>query len=719
MNRKRTLFEFSFTANRHHLDRDEREVTDESETEAGEPNSETGADDVETSGSAVKKRKTKVFHQKWTGQWQWLRKEEKGMKCSVCEKHHKSNPFTSADGCVNFRTSTLTRHAGSMDHTDSLRAEALQKDFNQAAATAKMQSVAHAKEGVEAAMKTVFWMAKEDIPIKKYTSMMELLKHQECGKLEKLGSGRNATYMSRSAGEDFQACVAEAIRTDIIEKIKLADMFSILTDESTDISITKQMVLYIRVIDSAFIPHTHFLQNVTIDNPKSDANVLFEAMEKCLTDHGLDLKKVKGFGSDGASVMVGKHNGVATKVKGKSPHCVNIHCMAHRFNLATSQASKHIPYLQEFEKTLSDLYYYFGGSKSGNRKCELEDIQKILNDPKVKVKECHEIRWIAFSEAVFAIYRCWPSLVTYFKRHDKSSKGLRSKLLDYRFVVVLYLLMDILPSVAQMSMVLQKQDIDVAAVKPAFEGLKDKIKLARRRKSHYQEELREKLKTKKAGDVTEVEMKGHQLDFGKKLRTTNKDLEEIRHTFCDTLGKNIDERFPLESVTVSSAFHVFGMRSLSFLSKEAQNKYGEKEIKILVDHYGAEMSKGDVTSPAMVDPVKCVEEWHLAKGIVLDQMYPRDSTRLLLKLLFQFHEDVLPNLLVLANLCLIMPYQTADCERGFSCQNGIKTARRNRMCEEHLNTLMTIKCEGGKLEEYDMSKALLIWKGKKQRRGIP
>ena len=43
------------------------------------------------------------------------------------------------------------------------------------------------------------------------------------------------------------------------------------------------------------------------------------------------LQQLKVFGSDDAAVMVGRKSGVATGVKQKSPHCINIHYMAHRF----------------------------------------------------------------------------------------------------------------------------------------------------------------------------------------------------------------------------------------------------------------------------------------------------------------------------------------------------------------------------------------------------
>lgn len=146
--------------------------------------------------------------------------------------------------------------------------------------------------------------------------------------------------------------------------------------------------------------------------------------------------------------------------------------------------------------------------------------------------------------------------------------------------------------------------------------------------------------------------------------------------FCGNLAKkkqkNIDDRFPKDELSVATSFSVLSMRPLSFLSKEEQESYGNQELQVLIDHYGEAAESGDIISNPLIDKVKCQEEWSLAKKIVMEQHYPRDSTKLLWKLLFDFHKAVLPNMIKLSNLALIMPYQTADCERGFSCQNGIK-----------------------------------------------
>ena len=46
-----------------------------------------------------------------------------------------------------------------------------------------------------------------------------------------------------------------------------------------------------------------------------------------------------------------------------------------------------------------------------------------------------------------------------------------------------------------------------------------------------------------------------------------------------------------------------------------------------------------------------------------------------------------PNLLMLAEICLLLPLQTVDVEHGFSDQNLTKTALRNRLGELILGQL--------------------------------
>ena len=561
-------------------------------------------------------------------------------------------------------------------------------------------------------------MAQEDLPISKYSSCMSMLKLNSTPGAVNLPQAGNATYTSTRSGEDFQACIAEEIHGRLVGELKKASFFSIIIDESTDIAVNKHMVVYVRYVDDHFVPKTAFLKNLTINDPKSTARVLYQHVRDCLTGEELDVSRVLGFGSDGAAVMVGKKGGVAALLRKESPHGVNIHCVAHRFNLATSQASKDIPFLKKIESTLTDLYYHFGGSKSGNRKCELAEIQKVLEDPVLKVKECHQIRWTGFFLAVKAVHTSWGALMTYFRDHiDQKSLEIYNVLRQYQFLAILSMLMDVLPSVNQVSLLLQKRDLDIACLQPALKTLKEKIKKAKLGTAHYQSELMDKLdKTKDKGKTIALKYRGKAIDFGDNVSDTTKVIKEIRENFCDALLSNIKARFPKETSDLTTSFAVLGMRALEAQTAEGREEFGVEEIHTLASFYGEEAKNGETISRPLITKEACLEEWSLAKEVVLQNRYPKHSTQALYKLLADNHGDTFPNLLRLANLAMIMPYHTADCERGFSCQNGILTARRNRLTEASMNVLMTIKSEGGKLEEYDFGPAAALWSKKKDRR---
>ena len=94
------------------------------------------------------------------------------------------------------------------------------------------------------------------------------------------------------------------------------------TDETTDLSTTKRLIIYVKAIVNSQV-RTSFLVLEQICDGSSNSIV------QCLKD-----TMVK---SDGASAMVGIHNGVSAQIK---PTLISVHCVAHRLSLAVIQAAK-------------------------------------------------------------------------------------------------------------------------------------------------------------------------------------------------------------------------------------------------------------------------------------------------------------------------------------------------------------------------------------------
>ena len=97
---------------------------------------------------------------------------------------------------------------------------------------------------------------------------------------------------------------------------------------------------------------------VDIQDIDGTANTIVEAIHSFLAKKALDIDKLRGFATNGASVMVGCRTGVVTQLKQCCPSLISIHCVNHRLALAASPAADHIPYPSAFLNTLGICFLF-------------------------------------------------------------------------------------------------------------------------------------------------------------------------------------------------------------------------------------------------------------------------------------------------------------------------------------------------------------------------
>ena len=126
------------------------------------------------------------------------------------------------------------------------------------------------------------------------------------------------------------------------EQLIISDLgdqgYSLLLDESNDISITKLLGIVIRYyskVKNTIV--TTYLEMVELKDCTADGIV--EALKICLHKRGLNLNKLLAIGTDNASVMTGINNGVYAKLKNKIPNLQLIRCICHSLQLAVSHAA--------------------------------------------------------------------------------------------------------------------------------------------------------------------------------------------------------------------------------------------------------------------------------------------------------------------------------------------------------------------------------------------
>ena len=129
--------------------------------------------------------------------------------------------------------------------------------------------------------------------------------------------------------------LSATVEEEILQEISAiySPLISILCDESTDIAILKQLVVYVRYIKNGEVV-TRFLK---IQDLLDGTVVTIEtALIDILSKLQIPLEKVAVFGSDGAAVMVGRRNGVATKLKNRIPHLVAVQCVCSSLGISYS-----------------------------------------------------------------------------------------------------------------------------------------------------------------------------------------------------------------------------------------------------------------------------------------------------------------------------------------------------------------------------------------------
>ncbi|XP_022883163.1 zinc finger MYM-type protein 1-like [Olea europaea var. sylvestris] len=155
----------------------------------------------------------------------------------------------------------------------------------------------------------------------------------------------NAPHNCKLTSPDVQkdivnACAIETI--DFIIKDVGDSLFSILVDESCDVSMKEQMSIVLRYVDNFGHVNERFIgiEHVT----STMALSLKAAINKVFSKYNLSMSRLRGQGYDGANNMQCKFNGLKTLILNESPCAFYIYCFDHQLQLAlVAVAKKDIP----------------------------------------------------------------------------------------------------------------------------------------------------------------------------------------------------------------------------------------------------------------------------------------------------------------------------------------------------------------------------------------
>ena len=187
-----------------------------------ETQNHTVNDTVDNDDSAAEKAGEKRdFQPRWLQQHHWLRydKSQNKVICKLCSKIGAKNALSL--GTDNFKTSTLYRHTTHKDHQRALIAPKEGKNFKQAV----NKVLTNEEKGITTALKMVYWLTQEGMPLSKYGSMLRFMKSCETPYLENLKVSDTIDYSSYDTAKGLLEALSNVIDTDTTEKMKDSQHF--------------------------------------------------------------------------------------------------------------------------------------------------------------------------------------------------------------------------------------------------------------------------------------------------------------------------------------------------------------------------------------------------------------------------------------------------------------------------------------------------------------
>ncbi|XP_076889284.1 uncharacterized protein LOC143540003 [Bidens hawaiensis] len=264
---------------------------------------------------------------------------------------------------------------------------------------------------------------------------------EEIGKVILGNAPGNNQMTSPSIQKELCNCFAEEVLKRIFEELN-DDVFSILVDESRDISKKEQMAVVLRYVDKLGFVKERFIGLVHV--METTALSLKAAIDDLFARHNLSIGRVRGQGYDGASNM-----------------SVNV----------VSGSCKRIDLLRESQRESLGLNSEVETGSGKNQELSLA--------------RAGDTRWSSHEKTILRLLTLYPCVIDVleyieksgeFSNYQNESRGLQEFIKTFNFVFYLHLMKYILGVTNTLCQALQRKDQDmlnaVKLVKLTDEGLK-------------------------------------------------------------------------------------------------------------------------------------------------------------------------------------------------------------------------------------------------------
>ncbi|XP_054767064.2 SCAN domain-containing protein 3-like [Lytechinus pictus] len=264
--------------------------------------------------------------------------------------------------------------------------------------------------------------------------------------------------------------LANNLKDELLEKLKVADAISLAIDESTDITDVAQLALFVRFLDESSGTFREELLELLPLTGSTTSSDIFSTISSFFDAHGISIAKVKSLLTDGAPAMVGKKTGVAARMKEVSPGLLSFHCLIHNSVLC---AKINNDFAEPLNKLIEIVNFLRAKSSKQHR-----DLRTFLQDEEAEYFDIPlhtAVRWLSKGEVLKRMWTLRAHIVSYLGQStDVRAKKHLGFMTDDGMMTKIAFLVDIFTHLNGLNLKLQGRGKSLAACRKTvktFQGM--------------------------------------------------------------------------------------------------------------------------------------------------------------------------------------------------------------------------------------------------------
>lgn len=584
------------------------------------------------------------------------------------------------------------------------------------------------REAVKSIIETILFNAENELPLRgdNDSGPLDLTKLQQSeGKFRRLlrfrveagdsalekhlsKAKKNAMYLSPDIQTEILEISARIIQESLVENINASESFSVLADETMDVSSTEQISLCARYVSvdgsGKHVLKEDFLTFVPISSQCSD--YVTQAILNTCRKLGLNMSFLVGQGYDGASAFAGHINGVAAQIKKQFPKAVYVHCASHRLNLAISNAMM-VPMIKNCLAVVHEIIKFFKYSSYASKVLE-DAIRAYMPDSKKsKLLGLCQTRFIERHDSISDFVELIECIYISLQEISQSPKQTASPkaasflatLEKSHFLISLLVLETLLSQTVQLLVLLQDVSIDFCSGMSLVKKTIKSLNIMRKNSVNEFKKIFERA-SKLSKDLFGAEIRKPRTNRRQTLRDNpeTNSVEDYFRVSCfipclDTVKEQLATRFQ-DNSTVLQSFQTL-MPAFAQLDKADQ-------LKNLAQYYNNNCSDSALLA-----------EYRLWCQDIKDLKLAKITG--LIEVLDSCNRKHFPNIYRLLKIFASMPITTCTVERTFSTLKRVKTVPRNKISDEKLSDSVLIAVHSNEIR-VKSTDVLDIMAKKKNRR---